>query len=223
MTSDWWSSKPRKISVITDNDNGWFMPYAEKLCTQIKQGGDTGTLYTDQKAIKEGDVAFYLSCMNITPPETMAKHQINLVVHESDLPKGKGFSPVTWQILEGLDDLPICLIEMAEGVDAGPIVYKDIIKLKGTELCDEIKHMQGQATIDLCMKYLSAETQPEGIAQSGEESFYDRRRPKDSELDLNKTLGEQINLLRVCDNENYPAFFTYKDQKYTLKIEKDNG
>jgi methionyl-tRNA formyltransferase len=94
--------------------------------------------------------------------------------------------------------------------------------LNGTELCDEIKNAQGQATIDICLKYLYAQAQPQGTPQSGAESFYERRRAKDSELDLSKPLADQINLLRVCDNKSYPAFFMYKNQKYTVKIEKDN-
>ncbi len=222
MSNDWWSKKPRRISVITDNDNGWFIPFAETLCAAINDSGDQATLYKNQKSIEEGDIAFYLSCMNITPPETMEKHRVNLVVHESDLPKGKGFSPVTWQILEGQNEIPICLIEMTQDLDAGPIIFKDTISLIGTELCDEIKNAQGRATIDICLKYLSAPAKPEATPQSGEESFYARRRAKDSELDITKPLSDQIDLLRVCDNENYPAFFRYKNQKYILKIEKSD-
>lgn len=42
----------------------------------------------------------------------------------------------------------------------------------------------------------------------GKESFYPKRSPKDSELDINKSLNEQFNLLRIASNEDFPAFFT---------------
>ena len=40
---------------------------------------------------------------------------------------------------------------------------------------------------------------------------------------MSKSIDEQFNLLRVCDNERYPAFF-YKDGvKYILKINKEKN
>ena len=57
-----------------------------------------------------------------------------------------------------------------------------------------------------------------GESQRGEETFYKKRTPKDSELDINKTIKEQFNLLRIVDNEKYPAFFKFKNKIYTLKI-----
>ncbi|WP_252365672.1 hypothetical protein [Campylobacter jejuni] len=56
----------------------------------------------------------------------------------------------------------------------------------------------------------------------GKESFYPKRSPKDSELDINKSLNEQFNLLRIASNEDFPAFF-YKDgKKFILKIYPDS-
>jgi len=49
---------------------------------------------------------------------------MNLVVHESDLPRGKGFAPVKWQILDGKKEIPVCLLETTEQVDSGDILGK---------------------------------------------------------------------------------------------------
>ena len=59
--------------------------------------------------------------------------------------------------------------------------------------------------------------------QEGVESFYPKRGPKDSELDVNKTIKEQFNLLRTTDNKAYPAFFEMKGETYILKIEKQRA
>ena len=75
------------------------------------------------------------------------------------------------------------------------------------ELIDKMHQVQGQKTIELCLRFPQAPIPPEGKPQEGEESFYPRRTPKDSELDVNKTILEQFNLLRAVDNERYPAFF----------------
>ncbi len=42
--------------------------------------------------------------------------------------------------------------------------------------------------------------------QQGEASYYRRRRAADSQLDPHCSLAEQFNLLRVVDNQRYPAF-----------------
>ena len=61
-----------------------------------------------------------------------------------------------------------------------------------------------------------------GRKQTGLTTFYSRRGPEDSKLDINKTISEQFNLMRVCNNEKYPAFFIKDGVKYLLKIEKSN-
>ena len=53
--------------------------------------------------------------------------------------------------------------------------------------------------------------------------FFRKRKSEDSMIDLNKNLKSQFNLLRICDNEKYPAFFNYKNKKYILKIFKENS
>lgn len=56
--------------------------------------------------------------------------------------------------------------------------------------------------------------------QSGDESFYSNRGEKDSELDINKTIKEQFNLLRIVSNDDYPAFFVIDGHKFIIKIEE---
>ena len=44
-----------------------------------------------------------LSCGQIINKEVLQRNRNNLVVHAGALPKGKGWSPLTWQILERLE------------------------------------------------------------------------------------------------------------------------
>ena len=53
------------------------------------------------EAFIKGDVCFYLSYEKIVTKKTLEKYKNNLVVHASDLPKGKGWSPMSWQISRG--------------------------------------------------------------------------------------------------------------------------
>jgi methionyl-tRNA formyltransferase len=216
--NDWWYKKPRKISVIVDNTNDWFVDYAQILCKQIKNLGDQVKFYRNQNKITQGDIAFYLSCTKLTPPNLMTKHKVNLVCHESALPLGRGFSPLTWQILEGKNIIPICLFEMRETLDEGPIFFKKTMRFQGNELLQDLRKKQGYNTIDLCIKYLKSKHLPKGKNQTGKPSFYRRRNSEDSVLDINKSIVEQFNLLRVVDNKNYPAFFIHQGKRYKIDI-----
>lgn len=208
----------RKVNVVVDNDS-WVIPFAKTLVANINARGDKAVFVRDYNDLPEADVSFYLGCVNLTPPAVLARSKKNLVAHASDLPKGRGFSPMTYMILEGKNDIPLCLLEMAESADAGPIVFKESIKYEGHELLGELQQKLGQAQVDICLKYLS-ENMPDGVAQNGEPSFYKRRKPEDSKIDPNKTISEQFNQFRVADNEKYPVYFEKDGKKYILKIYK---
>ena len=45
------------------------------------------------------------------------------MIHESDLPHGKGWSPIQWQILEGSDSITITLLDAEDKVDSQPTVF----------------------------------------------------------------------------------------------------
>jgi methionyl-tRNA formyltransferase len=73
----------------------------------------------------------------------------------------------------------------------------------------------------MCLKFVEGFWTLSSRAQKGQPSFYRRRSPRDSELDSKLSLKDQFNLLRVVDNEKYPAFFYHKGKKFIIKIEKD--
>ena len=150
-------------------------------------------------------------------------YKVEVIENYMDLNKGKGWSPLTWQVLEGKDEIPITLFEAVPELDAGPIYLQDTIELDGTELNQQLKHKQGQKTKELILKFVERYPDIKGQEQKGEETYYPRRTPKDSELDINKTINEQFDLLRVLDNERYPAFFYKNGEKYIIKIYKEKG
>jgi len=213
------ANRPREISVVVDNES-WILPYAMDLEHKINDAGDHAKLCRHYDEITEGEVAFYLGCINITPSDIRARNNYNLVVHESDLPKGRGFAPLTWQILEGKDKVTICLLAAEDDVDAGPIYLRKELSFRGDELNREIRKVQGDATVQLCMEFLESPAPLKEKTQNGKPTYYLRRRPDDSQLDIHKTIAEQFNLLRVVDNERYPAFFKIGGVRYKITIEK---
>lgn len=213
--------KIKRIGILTSKES-WFIPHA-KLLRDIFSwiGYDSSIFFKHENIREEVDVLFILSYFNFVPEEVLEKNSYNLVVHESDLPKGKGWSPLFWQILEGKNKIPIVLFEAESKVDSGKIYLKDYITLNGDELHDEIREKQASKTMELCLKFIVNCKNISPVNQKGKPTFFPKRTPENSELDVNKSIEEQFNLLRVVSNTQYPAYFTINNTKYLLYIFKE--
>ena len=210
-----------KVQILIDNINSWYIPYAVKLKDRLKDHINDVSIIHNHNDVIEGDILCLIGCEKIFRNLNLNKN--NIVVHESYLPKGKGWSPLSWQVIDGENEIPITLFEADIDVDAGQIYLQECIKLSGHELNNEIKHKQGLITNSLIEKYVLTYPSLKGKVQKGESTFYNKRTPKDSELNINKSIDEQFNLLRVVDNLNYPAYFIKNNIKYILKIYKEDG
>lgn len=210
--------KFRKIAVLTSRQS-WFFPYAKQFIIILKRKGYNAALFFNPKKISDDfTVVFMLSYFKIVNKSFLHKHRHNLVVHESNLPKGKGWAPLFWQILKKINKVPIVLFEAKKEADSGLIYLKDYIFLNGCELRDEIRKKQAKKTIKLCSRFLSEYKTLRPKRQIGKSTFYRRRTLDDNRLNLDKTLREQFNLLRISNNKDFPAFFYYKGHKYILHI-----
>lgn len=211
---------PLNITIVVDNPDSWIIPYIKKLIAKINQLNHKVNFIQNHEDLESGDIVFFLSCGKIVPKKTLLKNKHNIVIHESDLPKGKGWSPLTWQILEGKNKIPITLFEAVEDVDAGVIYFQDTMEFEGHELIEELHDLQGKKTIELCLKFINNYPKVKGKEQQGQETFYPRRKDKDSVIDVNKTIKELFNNFRVADNQRYPVIFEHLGHTYSLKIEK---
>ena len=210
------------ISIVSDEDS-WINDYISKFIERIEKNKHLISWEHNIKKVKNGDICFLLGCGQLMSKNIMNRNKINLVVHESLVPSGKGWSPLTWQILEGKNRIPITLLEVANKVDSGKIYLQDEIVFEGHELIDELRTAQVNRTFSLCRKFIDKYPfiLEEGRVQEGGSSFYKKREPEDSEINVESTISKSFNLLRTVDNEKYPAFFYMKGQKYKLQIEKD--
>lgn len=205
------------ISIIIDNPDSWLWNYIDNILCTIKSYSDSTIVYTKVDEINCGDILFILSCDKIIPKEILLRHKNNIVIHESDLPKDRGWSPVAWQVERGFNEIPVTLFEADSVVDNGAWYIKDVIHLNGNELIEEIRYKQIQKTINLINDYLKQwPMNPNQL--TGESSYNRRRTSKDQELDITDSITKQFNKLRVCDNERYPAHFFINGHKYILKI-----
>jgi len=208
----------KRIAVLCSPDS-WFKPYAEILVASLTNKGFQCVLFFDHKDVpEEFEVVFILSYFRIVPAQYLRLHKHNLVVHESDLPNGRGWAPLFWQILEGKNRIPVVLIEATDKIDEGPIYIRDHIELNGVELHHELRKKQAEKALEMCIRFIDEYDYLKPIPQEGIATTYRKRNPSDSELDPDKTIRNQFNLLRIVSNEEFPAFFSVDGKKYILRI-----
>jgi methionyl-tRNA formyltransferase len=209
-----------RITILTDDASSWFVFYGKKLEKALQDRNHEVEYIFNKSQIKVSDICFLLSCSNIVEKKYLDLNKKNIVIHASDLPNGKGFSPLQWQILEGKNDIPLTLFEAVEGVDSGPYYLKDFIQCNGGELYNELRELLGRKIIEMSLKFVNEFENLKPIEQNGIETFFLRRRKKDDQIDPQKSIIELFNHFRIADNEKFPLFFELNGQTYNIKIEK---
>ncbi|MEX1086351.1 MAG: formyltransferase family protein [Steroidobacteraceae bacterium] len=167
-----------------------------------------------------GDVLFLVSCCEIIEPGVRARYRASLVLHASDLPVGRGWSPHVWGVLAGANEITVCLVEAGDPVDSGRIWLRKRVVLEGHELFDEINSALFSAELALMTQVVEEFTSIKPEPQRPGGSWCRRRTPEDSRLDPAKSLAEQFNLLRVADSRRFPAFMDWRGRRYIVRIEK---
>lgn len=212
--------KKKNIYFLLDKNNYWIRKYLDKNIKKFPKNFKY-LIKTNINNIKN-KIVFVLSYTRILPISFLNSNILVLIVHPSKLPNDKGFAPVQNQILRKKNKIYNTIIKATEKVDAGPIILQSSFTLKGNELSEEIRFRQAESIFKLITKFLKQYPKIKFKKQKGKSFFNKKRSRKDSKLNINKNIRSQFNLLRICDNEKYPAFFYYKKTKYILKIYKDN-
>ena len=113
------------------------------------------------------------------------------------------------------------LLEAVKNVDSGKIFAKDQIKLNGTELYDEIRYIEAKIMIKMVKKFLKRYPKVFSKKQIGKPTYYKKRYPSDSELNINFSIKKLFNQMRIANNDEWPSFFYFKNKKFIIKIFKD--
>ncbi|MDC9522791.1 formyltransferase family protein [Pseudoalteromonas sp. Angola-31] len=195
---------------------------ALKLWEEVNQQHYDIEILTSVNDIKRnGTLLFLISCCEIVKKQHRNFFEHTLVLHASDLPKDRGWSPHVWAIVNGANELTLSLLEAEDKVDTGAIWKKLRIPLDGNELYDEINQKLFAAELQLITWACENVDSVAPVLQDESATNYLRKRtPEDSEVDISQSLESQFNLLRVCDPERFPAYFYKNGCKYKIKIEK---
>ena len=181
-------------------------------------------VFRKKNELKSGNILFLISCSEVITTSEKTKFEHTLVLHASDLPFGRGWSPHIWQILEGKTEITLTLLEAHDKVDRGAIWKKIKLKIPKSALWNEINQIIFTAEIKLINFAIEnyKTIMPTSQKKVLEEFYYPKRNPKDSEVNPSLSLESQFNILRVSDPFRYPAFFYLHDKKYKIILEQIN-
>jgi methionyl-tRNA formyltransferase len=178
-------------------------------------------LVNESSEIKKGDILFLISCTELISLKIRNEFKHTLVIHESDLPKGRGWSPLIWQILDGANEIIITLLEAEEKVDSGNIWKQHKIAIEPHEIIDEINTKVFSTKLELIEFAIKHHKDIKPKPQRKENpTYYKQRTAENSKLDIDETISQQFDLLRVADNIRYPCFFDYRGHRYKLTLTK---
>ena len=209
--------KKTKIVFLFDKSNNYKKKYFDIFKSNKKYIFEKTY---DLKKIKKCDVLFIISYTKILPIKLFKKVKLPLIVHESNLPKGRGCSPVLWEVLNKKKNFYVSIIEVKKKVDSGKIILKKKFTIKSDDLYGDIRKKQTQSNINIIKDFLKIYPKIEFKNQIGKPSYFRKRKIEDSELNINKSIRSQFNLMRINNNDEWPSFFYMNGKKFVIKIFK---
>lgn len=138
----------------------------------------------------------------IIPSEIFEKFEC-IVFHMTDLPFGRGGSPLQNLILRGLEETKISALKVQKGIDSGPIYLKYPLPLLGT--AQEILLRASKIIQEMIYKIVTENPVPK--QQQGKITSFKRRKPEQSDISQLERLEEVYDYIRMLDAEGYPQAF----------------
>ncbi|WP_417547462.1 hypothetical protein [Marinobacter segnicrescens] len=136
-------------------------------------------------------------------PETVWKNYECVCFHMTDVPYGRGGSPLQNLIVRGHEETMLTALRMVEEMDAGPVYAKSRLLLEGT--AHEIYLRAGELSFELIDWMIKHEPQPE--PQKGEAVVFRRRTPEQSLLPAFGTVTDLYDHIRMLDAPTYPKAY----------------
>jgi methionyl-tRNA formyltransferase len=149
---------------------------------------------------------FFLHWSWKVPDEIVERYEC-VCFHMTDVPYGRGGSPLQNLILRGLKQTRLSALRMSREFDAGPVYRKETLSLQGG--AEEIYLRAGRLSAEMIQRIIRREQKP--LPQKGKVVNFKRRQPEQSELGDGRfapaSLEDLFDFIRMLDAEGYPRAF----------------
>lgn len=167
-------------------------------------------LNMDKLNLIKPDYVFFPHWSYIIPKEIYENYKC-IVFHMTDLPYGRGGSPLQNLIVRGVKKTKISAIRVIKELDEGPIYIKENLELLGSAA--SIFKSASDIIFNKMIPYI-IENDPTPYEQTGEPVIFKRRTPKDSEILSDYSIEKIYDYIRMMDAEGYPnAFIRFGNYK----------
>ena len=131
-----------------------------------------------------------------------------IVFHMTDLPYGRGGSPLQNLIVRGLTATKLSALRVEVGLDTGPVYLKMDLSLSGTaeEIFVRVNKLVGKMIVEIIQNNL----QP--VPQEGDPVVFKRRKPEQSDMSGLEKLEEIFDYIRMLDADGYPHAYIEKGE-----------
>jgi methionyl-tRNA formyltransferase len=196
-------------------------PWHKPLFESLKSKFDLNWMYVSTPNELDGVIStanpkyiFFLH-WNWLVPETIWMQYECVCFHMTDVPYGRGGSPLQNLILAGQKETKLTALQMVREMDGGPVYTKRTLKLDGA--AQEIYVRAGALSADIIQWMI--ENEPVPIEQVGEAVLFKRRKPEQSRLPETGSLLSTYDFIRMLDADGYPHAFI-EHGEFMLKLSK---
>jgi methionyl-tRNA formyltransferase len=144
-------------------------------------------------------------------PEQIVQQFECVCFHMTDVPFGRGGSPLQNLIVAGHRETKLTALRMTGDFDAGPVYMKEPLSLEGG--AEEILLRAGRLSAKMIQRLVQEEITP--VPQAGKVVRFKRRTPQDSEIQNLRSIEGVYDFIRMLDAEGYPrAFLNYSGLRF---------
>jgi len=140
-------------------------------------------------------------------PETIFTKIDCVIFHMTDLPFGRGGSPLQNLIVRSIRQTKICALRCVAELDAGPVYLRRPLSLDGS--AQEIYVAASAIIEDMIVEIVQRRPQP--VPQTGTPTVFKRRQPADGDIAALCELKKVYDFIRMLDADGYPRAFLETD------------
>ena len=126
-----------------------------------------------------------------------------IIFHMTDVPFGRGGSPLQNLIARGIYETKLSAIKCGKELDAGDVYMKRPLSLWGT--AEEIYLRAAELTKEMMIELCREDVTP--VSQTGKPVIFRRRKPEEGDISELDSLNSVFDYIRMLDAETYPAAF----------------
>ena len=211
------------LNYILATDKSWHVDYFLLNRHQLQGNWSLSTCPADleEQASKFAPRFIFFPHWSEIVPERIFEKYDCVCFHMTDVPFGRGGSPLQNLIVRGHYKTVVSALKMNEGIDSGPVYLKCELDLTGSAL--DIFKRTAPVCFEMMRKIHMEEMAP--VEQEGKPTIYKRRTPAESLIPESLSINKLYDFVRMLDAPNYPkAFLLHGDlrvEMFNARIDND--